>query len=311
MALNKQVEALLATFAEIPPPDFATMTPQALRLANDKPLALGPPASLARVENLLIPLPDRQIEARLYVPDDPGIDEPPPPLTLFFHGGGWVIGTLDTHDATCRALARESGSAILSVAYRLAPEHGFPKGLDDCLDALCWAAENGASLGVDTDRIALAGDSAGGNLAAATALRARDEDGPALRHQLLIYPVTDNDFSRPSYVEHGGGDRFLSTAAMQWFWKSYLGAAPADGLSAIQRAPDLANLPATTVITAEYDPLRDEGMAFAKRLSDAGIAVEAKVAPGMIHGFFSLFEFVPDARPWISYAGTRLREALA
>lgn len=311
MTLNPQVEALLATMADLPAVDFETMTAAALRAANDRPMAIAPPPVVARAETWTLPLAGRSIEARLYVPEAAASE--PPPLTLFFHGGGWVIGTLDTHDATCRALARASGSALLSVAYRLAPEHPFPAGLEDCHEALVWASEHGEALGVDAGRLAVAGDSAGGNLAAAVALKARDCGGPPLRHQLLLYPVTDRDFSRASYIAHGGGDRFLSSAAMQWFWSSYLHGSPSSDLSlaSIQIAPDLSRLPPATVIAAEYDPLCDEGMAYAARLADAGVPVEASAAPGMIHGFISLFEAVPDARPWIERAGARLKEALA
>lgn len=214
MALNAQVEALLAMFAQMPPVDFAAISARALREINDqRPMQMGPPPAVAIVEDLSLDLAGRTIPARLYVPEGSGEN---PPLVIYYHGGGWVIGTLDTHDGTCRALARASGAAVLSIGYRLAPEHPFPAPFDDCYDALVWARDHAADLGVDGTRIAVAGDSAGGNLAAAVAIRARDEGGPALRHQLLIYPVTDADFSLPSYAANGGGQYFLSTAAMRW-----------------------------------------------------------------------------------------------
>lgn len=310
MPLNPQVEAMLAALAGVPVPDPATASPAEMRAANDVPMAMGPPIAMARVEGVAIPLPGRSLDARLYVPEGSAASSP---LTLFFHGGGWVLGTLDTHDATARALARASGSAVLSVAYRLAPEYPFPAPLEDCYGALCWAAGQGASLGVDAGRLALAGDSAGGNLAAATAVLARDRGGPLLRHQVLFYPVTDCDFSRDSYSQNGGGEYFLSAAMMQWFWGHYLGGQrPEDApLALVQRLADLAGLPPATVITAEFDPLRDEGMAYAHRLADSGVPVQTHVAPGMIHGFASMFEAVPDALPWLELAGARLREALA
>ena len=309
MPLNPQVEALLAALSGVPMPELQTVTAAEMRLANDRPMAAGPPIAMAEVREIAIPLDGRTLAARLYVPEGSGEN---PPLTLFFHGGGWVVGTLDTHDATARALARASGSAFLSVAYRLAPEHPYPAPLDDCYEALCWAFAEGQRLGVDPSRLAVAGDSAGGNLAAACAIRARDNSGPALRHQLLAYPVTDRDFSRPSYKDNGGGEYFLSAAMMDWFWSHYLGGTSAANasLALVQRAEDLSGLPPASIYAAQFDPLRDEGMAFAQRLAECGVAVEAEVAPGMIHGFFSMFEAVPDAMFWIDKAGARLREAL-
>ncbi|WP_353227337.1 chloramphenicol hydrolase [Novosphingobium sp.] len=310
MTLNPQVEALLGMFAQMPPVDLATITAPEMRAANDRPMAMGPPPEVAQVRDLSIDLPGRTLAARLYVPADAGEN---PPLLVYYHGGGWVVGTIDTHDGTCRAIARASGAAVLSVGYRLAPEAPFPASLDDCHDALVWAHDHAADLGIDATRLAVAGDSAGGNLAAAVAIRVRDHGGPALRHQLLIYPVTDTDFTRASYGENGAGNYFLSTAMMEWFWQQYIGdlaQGHVDGATVLHTG-DLAGLPSATVIMAEYDPLRDEGVAYAERLSAAGNPVHAEVAPGMIHGFFSMFEFVTDALPHIDAAGARLRAALA
>jgi acetyl esterase len=308
MPLNPQVDALLAMFAAMPPVDYDLVSADALRLLNDNPLAFGEPPAVARVEDLTIALDGRNLAARLYVPADAAS---PAPLTVFYHGGGWVLGTLETHDATCRALARASGSALLSVAYRLAPEHPYPASVEDCYAALEWAAANAARLGCDPARLAVAGDSAGGNLAAAAAIMARDRGGPALRHQLLIYPVVDDDYSQPSYAANGAGGYFLSTAMMRWFWGHYLGDASEAPLARIGQTADLSRLPSATVVTAEFDPLRDEGMDYAAKLSAAGVAVDAAVASGMIHGFFSMFQAVPDAMPWIERAGAQLKAALA
>lgn len=310
MPLNPQVEALLAALADFPAPDPATASVAEMRAANDTPMAAGPPITMARVESLAIPLPGRTLEARLYIPEGVG---PQPPLTLYLHGGGWVLGTLDTHDATVRALARASGSAMLSLAYRLAPEHPYPAAVEDSFETLCWAAANGGVLGVDTSRLAIAGDSAGGNLAAACAILARDRGGPPLRHQLLLYPVADRDYSRPSYRENGGGEYFLSAAMMDWFWSQYLcETGPHDApLALLARRDGLAGLAPATVITAEFDPLRDEGLAFAERLAADGVPVTTEVAEGMIHGFLSMFEAVPDALGWIDRAGHALRTGLA
>ena len=310
MPLNPQVEALLQMMAQMPALDFATASPADIRAVFDNPIPLIAPPQVARVENLEIELEGRNLDARLYIPE--GADERPA-LTVYYHGGGWVIGTLDTHDGTCRALAQKSGNAVLSVAYRLAPEHRYPTAAEDCYDALVWAAANAERLGVDGSRLAVAGDSAGGNLAAAVAIMARDRAGPALRHQLLIYPVTDNDFSLPSYAENGGGEYYLSTDGMRWFWGHYLGDTPAKNapLAAVMNVENLSGLAPATVIAAEYDPLRDEGMAYAERLASAGVAVDAAIAPGMVHGFFSMFEPVPDAWVWIDRGAANLKRDLA
>jgi acetyl esterase len=310
MTLNPQVAALLDFFAQQPQVDLATVTAQDLRERNNRPVPLGPPPAVEVVRDFDIALPGRTIPARLFVPEGLG---PNPPLVVYYHGGGWVLGTIETHDPTCRALANASGAAVLSVGYRLAPETPFPGPLDDCHDALVWAHANAGLLGIDASRLAVAGDSAGGNLAAAVALRLRDGSGPALRHQLLIYPVTDVDFTLPSYTQNGGGGYFLSTVMMEWFWKQYLGqelGAHIDGATVL-RTGDLTNLPPATVIAAEYDPLRDEGVAYAEALKAAGNAVHSAVVPGMIHGFFSMFQMVPDALPAINDVGARLKVAFA
>jgi acetyl esterase len=308
MTLNPALQPILDMMAPLASVDWKTVPTEAMRAMLDTPMALGPPIAMARVENLAIDLPARSLAARLYVPEAATRG-----LTVFFHGGGWVIGTLDTHDSTCRALAKASGAAVLSIGYRLAPEHRYPAAVDDCYEATVWAAANAATFGVDATRLAVAGDSAGGNLAAAVAIKIRDAGGPALAHQLLIYPVTDARFDTASYTANGGGNYFLSTAGMERFWSAYLGDLPASEapLAAILHTPDLANLPPATVITAEYDPLRDEGQAYAARLMAAGVAVDAPLAPGMIHGFFAMFEIAPAAQGWVDHAGANLAAAFA
>jgi len=308
MALNSQVEALLAQLAQIPPFDPQTGKAEDLR-ANSRPMPGSPPA-VAEVRDIAIDLSGRSLPCRFYRPESAGEN---PPLVVYYHGGGWVVGTIETHDATCRALANASGAAVLSVGYRLAPETPFPGPLDDCHDALVWARDHAETLGIDGTRLAVAGDSAGGNLAAAVTIRLRDAGQPALRHQLLIYPVTDTDFTRASYAENGGGNYFLSTAMMEWFWKQYLGTLSDHHVegATVLRTADLSNLPPATVVMAQYDPLRDEGVAFAEALQAAGNAVHAVVVPGMIHGFFSMFQMVPDALPTIEDAGARLKAAFA
>ena len=308
MTLNPALQPILDMMAPLASIDWKTVPTEAMRAMLDTPMAFGPPIAMARVDNLAIGLPGRELTARLYVPEAATRG-----LTVFFHGGGWVIGTLDTHDSTCRALAKASGAAVLSIGYRLAPEHRYPAAVDDCYEATVWAAANAATFGVDATRLAVAGDSAGGNLAAAVAIKIRDAGGPALAHQLLIYPVTDARFDTASYTANGGGNYFLSTAGMERFWSAYLGDLPASEapLAAILHTPDLANLPPATVITAEYDPLRDEGQAYAARLMAAGVAVDAPLAPGMIHGFFAMFEIAPAAQGWVDHAGANLAAAFA
>ena len=310
MTVNPALVPVLEAFAAFANTDWSQMPVDVARSMMDAPLAEGEPLAMAKVENLTLDLPGRNIGARFYVPEDAGDT---PPVVMFFHGGGWVLGSLDTHDGTCRELARASGAAVLSVDYRLAPEARYPAAAEDCYDACIWAEANAEQLGIDANRIAVAGDSAGGNLAAAVSLMARDRGGPALRHQMLIYPVTDTNFETTSYVSNGGGEYFLSTGSMQWFWSHYLGeTSPVDAsLARVLHVQDLTGLPSATVITAQYDPLKDEGEAYARRLTDAGIATDHQVADGMIHGFFGMTPAVPDAMKWVNLAGANLRKALA
>lgn len=309
MTLNPALEPILQAFAAFADTDWSQMPVDVARGMMNTPLA-DTALPMRRVDNLSLDLPGRSVEARLYVPN--GAPETPP-LIVYFHGGGWVLGSLDTHDATCRELAEDSSAAVLSIDYRLAPEARYPAAAEDCYDATCWARDHAAELGIDGTRLAVAGDSAGGNLAAAVSLMARDRGGPALRHQLLIYPVTDADFTTSSYIANGSGAYFLSTSAMRWFWQHYLGGtAPQDApLARVLHTSDLAGLAPATVITAQYDPLRDEGDAYAQKLAEAGVATDHHIAPGMIHGFFGMTAAVPDARPWVTLAAQNLAKALA
>ncbi|MBU6252003.1 MAG: alpha/beta hydrolase [Alphaproteobacteria bacterium] len=309
MTLNPALEPILQAFAAFADTDWSQMPVDVARGMMNTPLA-DTALPMRRVDNLSLDLPGRSVEARLYVPN--GAPETPP-LIVYFHGGGWVLGSLDTHDTTCRELAEDSSAAVLSIDYRLAPEARYPAAAEDCYDATCWARDHAAELGIDGTRLAVAGDSAGGNLAAAVSLMARDRGGPALRHQLLIYPVTDADFTTSSYIANGSGAYFLSTSAMRWFWQHYLGGtAPQDApLARVLHTSDLAGLAPATVITAQYDPLRDEGDAYAQKLAEAGVATDHHIAPGMIHGFFGMTAAVPDARPWVTLAAQNLAKALA
>ena len=235
----------------------------------------------------------------------------PRPIIVWYHGGGFVIGDLETADRTCRKLATHTGALVISVDYALAPEKPFPAGPEDCFNALRWVVDNAASLGGDPSRVAVAGDSAGGNMAAVTALRARDE-GIALRFQLLVYPVTDCTMTSASYAENAEG--YLLTAdSMGWFIDHYLpgGADPKDPRVSPLFADDLRGLAPALVITAEFDPLRDEGEAYAERLKEAGNDVELKRFDGQIHGFFGMGSVIPAANDAVALAVQRLTTALS
>ncbi|MEU1146032.1 alpha/beta hydrolase [Streptomyces sp. NPDC005863] len=236
-----------------------------------------------------------EIPVRVYLPD-PRRRPGPRPTVVFFHGGGYTLCGLDSHDATARRLTARSGAAVVSVAYRLAPEHRFPAAVDDAYAALCWAADRSAALGGDPGALVTAGDSSGGGLAAAVALRARDAGGPALALQVLIYPLLDAAQNTASYRENAHG-YFLTAAHLRWFWRQYLG--PDGGgthpLASPLRAADLTGLPPAHLVTAGCDPLRDEGLAYAERLRAAGVHVALAHHPGMFHGFLGFPELLPDA----------------
>lgn len=244
---------------------------------------------------------------RLYAPPEPG----PHPVLLFLHGGGWVLGDLDSHDDVCRSMAVRAGALVVSADYRLSPEARFPAPLDDCEAALRWAADHAAEYGGDPHRLAVGGDSAGGNLAAALALRLRDRGGPPVAFQLLIYPVTDRNFETASYRQYASGFG-LTRANMQWFWDCYLpGAAePPRPEAAPLRSPALGGLPPAFIITAECDVLRDEGEAFARRLHKEGVAVRGMRFQGMNHGFIRMGALYPQADRALTELAGALRSGL-
>jgi acetyl esterase len=232
------------------------------------------------------------------------------PLLLWFHGGGWVTGNLDTHDQLGRMLADHVGAVVVSVDYRLAPEAKFPAAADDCLAAYEWALEHADEVGADPGRIAIGGDSAGGNLAAVVALDARDLGLPQPLLQLLVYPVTDYELDSASMIDNGEG-YFLERASMQWFYDLYA-TTPADFADprfSPLRASDHSGLAPAVVITAEYDPLRDQGEEYARLLAAAGTPTEAVRADGLIHGFFGMHAFMPPGKESWDVAVTALRRA--
>ena len=267
----------------------------------------GEKESVARVEDRVLPGIVGDIPVRVYVPEG----EVPQPVISYFHGGGWVFMGIETHDWICRRLANASGAIVVSAEYRLAPEHRYPASLDDCMAVTTWLAEHAAILGGDPARLAVAGDSAGGNLAAAVALASRTEGGPGLAAQALVYPVTDAACATPSYVQNADG-YLLTARTMRWFWDQYLGpdGDPDDGYASVLRAPDLADLPPTLVITAEFDPLRDEGEAYAEHLQAAGVEATVHRYDGMVHGFLGMPEVVPDATDAMNELGGFLRSNL-
>jgi len=233
------------------------------------------------------------------------------PGIVYFHGGGWVIGDLDTHDVQCRQLTAEAGITVVAVDYRLAPEHKFPAAVDDAWAATRWVAAHGSELGLDARRLAVAGDSAGGNLAAVVALLAREAGAPAIALQVLVYPVTDVSAESQSYRDFAEG-YLLTRESMRWFTNHYLkSASDADDWRASPlRAQSLAGLPPALVVTAGFDPLRDEGAAYAARLTDAGVRVDYVSYGGMIHGFMPMGRLIDTGNRAISHVAASLRQAL-
>jgi acetyl esterase len=308
MPVTPEVQTILDLIAAAEASLGEELSPTEMRQSYAALSMVGSRPEMASVTDRTVPGPAGDIPVRVYVPtDDPG----PRPVLVYFHGGGWVIGDLDTHDGTVRAVAEGSGVTVVSVDYRLAPEHPFPAALDDCLAAVRWVAANAADLDVDAARLAVGGDSAGGNLAAVVAQALRG-GGPDVRFQLLVYPVTDGTLSLPSVEENAEG-YFLTTATMTWFWQQYVG----DGdwtdprVSPLHADDDvLAGLPPALVITAEYDPLRDEGEAYAARLAAAGVDATASRYDRMIHGFFSMRDMVPEGKAAVDEACAALRAAL-
>ena len=236
-----------------------------------------------------------ELPVRIYTPVDRTTGDALPLLVLF-HGGGFIAGSVRSHDATARELCARTHAIVVSVDYRLAPEHKFPAAVEDCHAALLWVAANAAELGGDATRLAITGDSAGGNLAAAVALMNRDRGGPALALQVLVYPVIDPACATPSAVTNRES-YMLTTASMRWMWGLYV-ESPADfanPYAAPNAAPSLAGLPPALVITAEFDPLRDEGAAYGRAMAAVGVPVTVSRYNGMIHGFASFFDVTPRA----------------
>jgi acetyl esterase len=308
MSLDAIVKGLLDQMATTPQPKLWELTPaQGREMYRGMATVLEPPAiAIGKIDNLAMPGPGGELKLRVYTPVGGGATLP---ALVFFHGGGWVIGDLETHDALCRTLANETGARVIAVDYRLAPEHKFPAAADDAYAAAKWVEANASTLGVDANRIAVAGDSAGGNLAAVVCLMAKQKGGPRIVHQLLIYPVTQWKADTGSMASFAEG-YFLERKTMHWFFDQYAsGADPSDWRLSPLAASDLSGLPRAYVVTAGFDPLRDEGRAYADKLNRAGVAAVYIDYPGMVHGFFNMSGVVPTAREAIAEAAKAVRKA--
>ncbi|MBX3027922.1 alpha/beta hydrolase [bacterium] len=308
MPLDPQARAFLDQLAAMGGQPLSSMGVAEARQAMELLSQMrGAEVAIASAVDRTIPGPAGTIPVRFYTPNG----TPPFPLLVYFHGGGWVLGSLDTHDEICRSLANGAGCVVVSVDYRLAPEHRYPAAAEDCHAATQWCAAHAAELGADASRIAVGGDSAGGNLAAVVAQMARDRGGPRLVFQLLIYPATDAACDTVSQRENAEG--YLLTARdMTWFWGHYLGEGTpraSEPYASPLRAATLANLPPALVITAELDPLRDEGEAYAAALERAGVAAKVTRYDGMIHGFFGMGAMIDKAKTAVQEAAGTLRIA--
>ena len=309
MTLDPQAQSLLSAMEQQGMKDFADGTVDEARTVGLAFIDLeGPREDVAQMEQRTIPSPSGPISVRIYRPSNAGDQRA---AVVYFHGGGWVMGNLEIADKPCRSLANASGVTVISADYRKAPEYTFPAAPDDCYTVTAWVAAHADELGIDPSRIAVAGDSAGGNLAAVVTLMAKERGGPDIAHQLLIYPAVDAGGDYPSRTENGVG-YLLTDRAMSWFYSHYLpspGQAAQPFVSPIRG--DLAGLPPATVITAGFDPLRDEGAAYVRALTDAGVAVEHLHQPSMIHGFFWMMGVLDHTRDVYTEAGSKLRLALA
>jgi acetyl esterase len=312
MALDPQAQAVIELVAKSGRPAYHTLSPKDARqlFLETRPASTPTPPQIGAVRNVVAETPQGAIPLRVYRPA--GVSEATAlPAYVYFHGGGWVIGDLETHDVLCRQLTAASGASVVSVDYRLAPEHKFPAAADDAWAATRWIVAHATDLGLDAARLAVGGDSAGGNLAAVVALLARDAGGPAIRLQVLIYPVTDVLRETRSYEDFAEG-YMLTRDSMRWFIAHYLKTRDdaRDWRVSPLRAPSLAGLPPALIVTAGNDPLRDEGEMYAGRLRDAGVLVDYVCFGGMIHGFAGMGKLLDAAHRVVALVGESLRQAL-
>ncbi len=308
--LHPQARALLNLIEEKGVPPTHTLPPREARaLYRERRFYTQPaPPDIGEVRDLSMPGPAGEIPLRLYRPLGSAAQARLPVL-VYYHGGGWVIGDLDTHDTLCRELANGSGCAVVSVDYRMGPEHKFPAAVEDCVVATRWVAAQAATLGADAARIAVGGDSAGGNLAAVVAITLRDAGGPPLVFQALAYPATDQRMDSASHAKFGEG-YLLTRDNMLWYRDNYLAPADYDDWRASPlRAADLARLPPAHIITAGYDPLLDEGRAYSERLLAAGVPVLYECFEGMAHGFLTMGGVLAAANHALYRLGQSLAQA--
>lgn len=310
MRLHPDAADVLARIRDAGVPPWHTLSAVVAREVYRKRAALfeGDRLDVGDVTDRVIPGPAGDIPIRVYRPTGEAR-----PVFIYLHGGGWTLGDLDTHDTVCRRLSLAADCMVVSVAYRLGPEDPYPAPMDDVIAAVRWIAAHGAEAGGDPTRLALGGDSAGGNLTAGAVIRLRDEGGPTVALQVLIYPASQPQFEMLSFYENAEG-YLLTTADMAWFWDNYLGPAPAhrtDPYACPGTATDLRDLPRAVVITADFDPLRDDGDTYAIKLRNAGVSVVAHRFPGMIHGFVALPVEIPSGRQALRLIGRETRRAWA
>lgn len=307
MPVNPKIQFFLEQMNTMPV-SFDQITPEAMRNSENSALMALQKEPVEKVEDRPIPLDGRDIPIRIYTP----AGNAPFPALVFYHGGGWVLGSIESHDAICRELANLASCVVVSVEYRLAPEHKFPAAVEDAYESLEWIVDHAAELGIDADRIAVGGDSAGGNLATVTCLIAKERSGPRLVHQLLLYPSTGPAAGTPSMSENAQG-YLLTQDMMGWFQSHYLNG-PEDRnhpyLSPIL-SDELEGLPPATILTAQYDPLRDVGAAYAQKLQAHGVEVYYKNYEDLIHGFANFSSFVPEARLAVAEGAQELKKAFS
>lgn len=310
MPLDPQAQTLLEQMAAMGGPALNTLTPQQARQMMGAMNFGGEVEPVGKVENRTILGSTGEIPVRIYTPAENSSG--PFPVLVFFHGGGWVIGDLDSHDGLCRSLTNQAGCVTVSVDYGLAPEHKFPAAPEDCYAATQWVATNTAAFNGDAARIAIGGDSAGGNLTAVVAQMARERGGPPLVFQLMIYPATDFTADLPSLRENSDG-YFLTKADMDWFTRHYVNSEEdyRHPLASPNLTADLSGLPPALIITAEFDPIRDEGELYGNRLKEAGVPVTVSRYNGMIHGFLSMAPMLDQGKQAIAEAARALHAAFS
>jgi len=313
MPLHPQAQAMVDAMARMPvvPLDQLSVEQAREQFARTRAPFLAPAQEVGALSNLAIPGPAGRLRVRVYSPMGSRRGEPLPAM-VYFHGGGWVFGDLDSHDPLCRELCNSARCVVVSVDYRRAPEHRFPAAVDDSIAAARYVAEHAADFGIDASRLAVGGDSAGGNLATVVALTLRDQGGPRLAFQVLIYPVTDFAMDAPSYTSIANGYT-LTRDRMRYFSEQYLRGPQdvGDWRASPLKAPDLSHLPPALIIAAGHDPLVDEGKAYADRLAAAGVPVTYTCYDGVVHGFASMAGAMDDGHTAISEAAAALRRAFA